>query len=243
MPRPRASRTRRERRSAARASCTSPASTRSGAAVWPARSSPARSSSQPDRYVAGIADSKVLTAADRERLFDDIIARRGRLVGGDRRRAGRDRPHQHSPASLQAMRAGRDGARAAAGLRARRRLPDSRPGHAAAADHRRRPPVDGHRGGVDSGQGHARPPDARRCTRAIRATGSTATRATRRASISTPSARFGYSPVHRRTFRPPSLFDTIAPTDAFGRRLEHPHSRSSPASARRGVPRSKPGCC
>jgi ribonuclease HII len=29
-------------------------------------------------------------------------------------------------------------------------------------------------------------------------------------------ARFGYSPVHRRTFRPPSLFDTIAQADAPG---------------------------
>jgi ribonuclease HII len=28
---------------------------------------------QPDHYVAGIADSKVLTAADRERLFDEIV--------------------------------------------------------------------------------------------------------------------------------------------------------------------------
>ena len=27
----------------------------------------------PDRYVSGIADSKVLTAQDRERLFDAIL--------------------------------------------------------------------------------------------------------------------------------------------------------------------------
>ena len=47
------------------------------------------------------------------------------------------------------------------------------------------------------------------CTGAIRATGSTVTRATRRAIISTPWPRFGYSEVHRRSFRPPSLFDRI----------------------------------
>jgi ribonuclease HII len=43
----------------------------------------------------------------------------------------------------------------------------------------------------------------------IRATGSTATRATRRAITSTPSSRIGYSEAHRRSFRPPNLFDRI----------------------------------
>ena len=54
-------------------------------------------------------------------------------------------------------------------------------------------------------------------------------------------ARFGYSRVHRRSFRPPSLFDTIAALTSR-RRLEHPHSLRHPP-ARRGVPDRSRACC
>ena len=69
----------------------------------------------------------------------------------------------------------------------------------------------------------------RSARRAIRATGSIATRATPRAIISTPSARFGYSDGASRSFRPPTLFDTIT---AGKHRAPHPFPLSSCSSPR-----------
>ena len=161
----------------------------------------------PGRYVAGIADSKVLTAVERERLFDLIVgaslAWSAAVVGA----VEIDRINIHK-ASLQAMRTAItslaplpgfvlvDGFRIP-GLAMPQRAViggDRRSTAIAAASilakvtrdrlmlglHERDP-----RYGFDRHKGYA----TRDHLDAV--------------------ARFGYSPEHRRTFRPPSLFDTI----------------------------------
>ncbi len=77
---------------------------------------------------------------------------------------------------------------AAAGVRARRRLPRPGPPDAAAAGDRRRPAIHGDRRRVDSGEGHARSADGRaaRAGPAIRLRPAQGLRDARR--ISTPSA-------------------------------------------------------
>jgi ribonuclease HII len=161
----------------------------------------------PDCYVVGVADSKVLTAEDREGLYDDI---RGAAVAWHVaivEPAEIDRINIHR-ASLQAM---RDAILALVplpgfvlvdGFRVPDLLMPQRPviggdrkstaiaaasilakvtrDRLMAALHEQDP-----RYGFDQHKGYA--------TRAhLDAVG-----------------RFGYSPVHRRTFRPPTLFDTI----------------------------------
>jgi ribonuclease HII len=161
----------------------------------------------PDKYVAGIADSKVLTADDRERLFDEIvpaaIAWSVSIID-----AGEiDRINIHR-ASLQAMRQAVtslqplpgfvlvDGFRIPDLVMPQRHIPggDRRSTAIAAASilakvTRDRLMRDLHaadpRYGFDRHKGYA----TRDHLDAV--------------------ARFGYSPVHRRTFRPPSLFDTM----------------------------------
>jgi ribonuclease HII len=161
----------------------------------------------PDRYVRGIADSKVLTAGERNELFGDItaaaVAWRVAIVEADEI----DRINIHR-ASLKAMREAVldlvplpgfvlvDGFRIPDLPMAQRPIVggDRRSTAIAAASilakvTRDRIMADLHaadpRYGFDQHKGYAT-----------------------RAHLDAV-ARFGYSPRHRRTFRPPSLFDTI----------------------------------
>ena len=162
---------------------------------------------RPDCYVAGVADSKVLTADDREGLFDAIKGAAVAWTVSIVEPAEIDRLNIHR-ASLQAMRDAimtlvpLPGFVLVDGFRVPELLMPQRPviggdrkstAIAAAsilakvtrdrlmADLHARDP----RYGFDQHKGYA--------TRAhLDAVG-----------------RFGYSPVHRRTFRPPTLFDTI----------------------------------
>jgi ribonuclease HII len=160
-----------------------------------------------DEYVSGVADSKVLTAADRERLFDLIqsaaVCWYASIVEVDEI----DRINIHQ-ASLLAMRQAVmalaplpgfvlvDGFRIPKLVMAQRAIigGDRRSTAIAAASIlakviRDRLMVDLHardpRYGFDRHKGYATPEH-------LAAVG-----------------RFGYSAVHRRTFRPPSLFDTM----------------------------------
>ncbi len=167
----------------------------------------------PDRYVPGIADSKVLTAADRERLFGAIVraAVAWSVAAVEADEIDRLNIHQ---ASLRAMRLAVtaleplpgfvlvDGFRIPDLVMPQRPVPggDRRSTAIAAASilakvTRDRVMCDLHahdpRYGFDRHKGYA----TRDHLDAV--------------------ARFGYSPVHRRTFRPPSLFDTI-PADETG---------------------------
>ena len=65
---------------ASRAHSSSPAWTKSGAARWPARSSPPASSCRTDFDLDGINDSKKLTERQRERA-DERIRREALAVG------------------------------------------------------------------------------------------------------------------------------------------------------------------
>jgi ribonuclease HII len=162
----------------------------------------------PDRYVPGVADSKVLTAADRERLFGRIVAAavswQIAIVEPDEI----DRINIHR-ASLEAMR------RAILGL-----IPI--PGFVL---------VDGFRvPGLVMAQKAVIGGD-RRCTAVAAASilaKVTRDRVMRDLHVRDPRygfdrhkgyatadhlaavGRFGYSEVHRKSFRPPTLFDTIA---------------------------------
>jgi ribonuclease HII len=162
---------------------------------------------RPDQYVQGIADSKVLVAADRERLFGDItsaaVAWHVAIVEADEI----DRINIHR-ASLKAMREAVmalvplpgfvlvDGFRIPDLPMAQRHMVggDRRSTAIAAASilakvTRDRIMTELHavdpRYGFNQHKGYAT-----------------------RAHLDAVAA-FGYSPRHRRTFRPPSLFDTI----------------------------------
>ena len=181
MSRPRASRTSRTR-SGGSATCTWPASTRSGAAAWPGPWSPAPSSCNPTNTCAGIADSKVLTAAERERLFGDIVgaavAWHVAIIEPDEI----DRINIHR-ASLKAMREAimalvpLPGFVLVDGFRIPDLLMPQRP------IDRRRPAVDRHRRRIDPGQSHARSHHGGPARATTRDTASIATRATRPATI------------------------------------------------------------
>ena len=162
---------------------------------------------KPDRYVPGIADSKVLTAQDRERLFADIVGAAVAWAVATVDAGEIDRINIHR-ASLLAMRQAVvmlqplpgfvlvDGFRVPGLVMPQRPIigGDRRCTAIAAASilakvtrdrfmrelHAQDP-----RYGFDRHKGYA----TRDHLDAV--------------------ARFGYSPVHRRTFRPPSLFDTI----------------------------------
>jgi ribonuclease HII len=161
----------------------------------------------PDRYVPGIADSKVLTALDRERLFDAIIRVAVTWSVATVAPDEIDRVNIHQ-ASLQAMRQAVTSLRPLPGfvvvdafripglVMPQRGIPggDRRSTAIAAAsilakvtrDHfMRELHAQDPRYGFDRHKGYA----TRDHLEAV--------------------ARFGYSPVHRRSFRPPSLFDTI----------------------------------
>jgi ribonuclease HII len=161
----------------------------------------------PDQYVAGIADSKVLSADDRSRLFDRIVRIAVSWSIAALEPAEIDRLNIHQ-ASLQAMRQAVtalvplpgfvlvDGFRIPELVMPQRSLAggDRRCTAIAAASilakvTRDRLMRDLHaqdpRYGFDRHKGYA----TRDHLDAV--------------------ARFGYSPVHRRTFRPPTLFDTL----------------------------------
>ena len=161
----------------------------------------------PDRYISGVCDSKMITAAERERLYG-VITRKALAWAVASAPAGRNRRHQHPPGVAAGDAAGRAVDGAAARPRPGGRVPDSR-----AAD-RAAPVLHGDR----------------RCS-AI-AAASIIAKVTRdremlvhhaadprygydrhkgyaTADHLAAVARHGYSTLHRRSFRPPSLFDTI----------------------------------
>jgi ribonuclease HII len=142
----------------------------------------------PDRYVARICDSKTVTAAERERLYEKITraAVAWSVAAADREEIDRINIHQ---ASLRAMQ------RAVLGLAPFPEHGDARCTAIAAASivakvTRDRLMLELHaqdpRYGFDRHKGYA----TREHLDAV--------------------SRFGYSDVHRRTFRPPSLFDRMA---------------------------------
>ena len=160
-----------------------------------------------ERYVAGVADSKLLTAAHRERLFDEIVeaAVSWRVAVVDAGEIDRLNIHRASLFAMELAVMGLeplpgfvvvDGFRIPNLLMAQRAIPggDRKSTAIAAASilakvtrdklmhdlHAQDP-----RYGFDRHKGYA----TKDHLDAV--------------------SRFGYSPVHRRTFRPPSLFDTM----------------------------------
>jgi ribonuclease HII len=161
----------------------------------------------PDRHIAGVCDSKLVPAAERERLYDCILANAVAWAVAAADPAEIDRINIHQ-ASLRAMR------RAILALAP---LPD-----VVLVDAFRVPEIPMAQRGVPHGD--------RRCS-AI-AAASIVAKVTRdrqmlelhgrdprygfdrhkgyaTADHLEAVARFGYSDVHRRSFRPPTLFDTI----------------------------------
>jgi ribonuclease HII len=161
----------------------------------------------PDRHIPGVSDSKAVPAAERERLYDQIIAQATAWAVAEADPAEIDRLNIHQ-ASLRAMR------RAVIALVP---LPDM-----VLVDWFRVPDLPMAQRGVRHGD--------RRC--AAIAAASIVAKVTRdrqmvelhardprygfdrhkgyaTADHLDALARFGYSEVHRRSFRPPTLFDTI----------------------------------
>jgi ribonuclease HII len=146
----------------------------------------------PARHIPGVSDSKAVPAAERERLFEQIVRRAvsWAVASADPREIDRINIHQ---ASLGAMR------RAVLALAP---LPD-----VVLVDAFRIPDLPMAQRGVVHGD--------RRC--AAIAAASIVAKVTRdRQMLELHSRdhvaamlRFGYSDVHRRSFRPPTLFDTI----------------------------------
>ena len=195
-------------RCAASGSCTWPASTKSAAAVWPARSSPAAVVLHPGRHIPGVCDSKAgAGAASASGCTSGFVkhAIAWAVAAADPREIDRINIHQ---ASLRAMQ------RAVLALAP---LPDI-----VLVDAFRIPELPMAQRGVLHGD--------RRCS-AI-AAASIVAKVTRdrqmlelhgrdprygfdrhkgyaTADHLDAVARFGYSDVHRRSFRPPSLFDTM----------------------------------
>ena len=161
----------------------------------------------PDRHIPGVSDSKAVPAAERERLYDQIIAHATAWAVAEADPAEIDRLNIHQ-ASLRAMH------RAVIALVP---LPDM-----VLVDWFRVPDLPMAQRGVRHGD--------RRC--AAIAAASIVAKVTRdrqmvelhardprygfdrhkgyaTADHLAALARFGYSEVHRRSFRPPTLFDTI----------------------------------
>lgn len=161
----------------------------------------------PDRHIPGVCDSKAVPAAERERLYDMIIARALAWAVGEADPSEIDRINIHQ-ASLRAMQ------RAVIALVP---LPDM-----VLVDAFRVPDLPMAQRGVPHGD--------RRCS-AIAAASIIAKVTRDRQMLELHArdprygfdrhkgyatadhleavARFGYSAIHRRSFRPPTLFDTI----------------------------------
>ena len=162
----------------------------------------------PDRHIAGLADSKVLTAQARERLFEEI-ARKAvawRVISVDPEEIDRINIHQ---ATLRAMQ------RAVLALSP---LPD-----AVLVDAFRIPALPMAQRGVIGGDRRSAAIAAAsimakvtrdRMMEALHATdpryGFDRHKGYATADHLAAVAKFGYSVQHRRSFRPPTLFDTIA---------------------------------
>jgi ribonuclease HII len=162
---------------------------------------------RPDCYVAGIADSKVLTAEERERLFVEIVAAAVSWAVATVDAGEIDRINIHR-ASLEAMR------QAVAAL-------DPHPGYVL-VDGFRIPNLDCPQRAIVGGDRRSTAIAAASILAKV-----TRDRVMRELHNQDPRygfdrhkgyatrahldavARFGYSPVHRKTFRPPSLFDTM----------------------------------
>ena len=165
----------------------------------------------PERHIAGLADSKALTEQARERLYDVIVSRAAAWAVVAVEPAEIDAINIHQ-ATLQAMR------RAVLSLAP---LPD-----AVLVDAFRIPALPMAQRGVVKGD--------RQC--AAIAAASIVAKVTRdrlmdRLHVADPRygfdrhkgyataehlsavARYGYSAIHRRSFRPPTLFDSLTPTD------------------------------
>lgn len=162
----------------------------------------------PVRHIAGLADSKLLTAAARERLFEEIArnAVAWRVISIDPAEIDRINIHQ---ATLRAMQ------RAVLALSP---LPD-----AVLVDAFRIPDLPMAQRGVVGGDRRSAAIAAAsimakvtrdRAMRALHATdpryGFDRHKGYATADHLAAVARFGYSVQHRRSFRPPTLFDTIA---------------------------------
>ncbi len=162
----------------------------------------------PDRHIAGLRDSKMLSAAQRERLYDQIIQHALGWSVAAVEPAG-NRPLNIHRASLQAMR------QAVLALVPLPdlvlvdafRIPDLPIAQRGVVHGDARCSAD--RGRFDRCQGHPGQADARSCTTTDSRYGFD-----RHKGYGTPEhlravARFGYSAAHRRSFRPPSLFDVL----------------------------------
>lgn len=162
----------------------------------------------PDRHIAGLADSKTLTAAARDRLFEEI-ARKAvawRVISIDPAEIDRINIHQ---ASLRAMQQA---------VLALSPLPD-----AVLVDAFRVPDLPMAQRGIVGGDRRSAAIAAAsimakvtrdRLMEALHATdpryGFDRHKGYATADHLAAVARFGYSVQHRRSFRPPTLFDTIA---------------------------------
>lgn len=162
----------------------------------------------PDRHIAGLADSKTLTAAARDRLFEEI-ARKAvawRVISIDPAEIDRINIHQ---ASLRAMQQA---------VLALSPLPD-----AVLVDAFRVPDLPMAQRGIVGGDRRSAAIAAAsimakvtrdRLMEALHATdpryGFDRHKGYATADHLAAVAKFGYSVQHRRSFRPPTLFDTIA---------------------------------
>ena len=163
----------------------------------------------PDRYIPRVCDSKTVTPEERDRL-DPRITREAvcwSVVGVDPGEIDRINIHQAGAAGDAAR---HHGARPVArhGPGRRRSLPHSRPSDGAARRRARRRPVHRDRGGLNRGQGDARPRHAR-APRPRSAYGFDRHKGYATREHLDAVSRFGYSDAHRRSFRPPTLFDRI----------------------------------
>jgi len=162
----------------------------------------------PGRHIAGLADSKLLTPAARERLFDEIVRKAVAWVTVSSEPAEIDRINIHQ-ASLRAMQ------RAVLALSP---LPD-----AVLVDAFRVPDLPMAQRGVVGGDRRSAAIAAAsivakvtrdRMMESLHATdpryGFDRHKGYATAEHLAAVAKFGYSVQHRRSFRPPTLFDTIA---------------------------------
>ena len=157
----------------------------------------------PDAHIPGLADSKTVTALERERLYDADHAQGAGVVGGGRP-AHRDRRAQHPPRVARGDAPRGHGDRAAARPGPRRRVPDSRPARSRSAACRR---ATGECAAIAAASIVAKVTRDRemlvapRQRPALRLRPSQGLRDGRHLAA---VARYGYSALHRRSFKPQS---------------------------------------